>query len=381
MAGANLSAGQAAEVIAAEGLSAQSADAGTWPDATRSHEEPADPGETHAAFAEALDWSPVAEAMPEEVEALARGRDHLDPFVLDTRMRALVRVQHQVGWQTGRLLRVLADRRLYLLMGFPSLARYLRERLGMSERRARALVALERHSWQAPALGIAYRAGDLSWVQALTVLPVATDETAAAWVERAQQVTVRRLADEVEWALAGCVPRGPVSPPPPHASLETIDERERQTCALGDDEWTGTEIAFSAPASVVALFRTAILAFTRRGEPLWKGLGQLLDHVRAEWSAQPRHRDPVFERDGWRCRVPGCSARRNLHDHHIVFRSQGGANGRANRTTICVAHHLRGIHAGYVRAWGTAPDEITWELGVRPGREPLLRLKGDWYLS
>jgi hypothetical protein len=41
------------------------------------------------------------------------------------------------------------------------------------------------------------------------------------------------------------------------------------------------------------------------------------------------------------------------------------------------ATHLRGIHAGYVRAWGTAPDEITWELGVRPGREPLLRLKGD----
>ncbi len=52
----------------------------------------------------------------------------------------------------------------------------------------------------------------------------------------------------------------------------------------------------------------------------------------------------------------------------------------ANRITVCAWHHLRGIHQGRVRAWGTAPDDVTWELGVRPGCAPLLRLHGDEYL-
>jgi len=67
-------------------------------------------------------------------------------------------------------------------------------------------------------------------------------------------------------------------------------------------------------------------------------------------------------------------------DHHLLFRSRGGGNARANRITVCAWHHLRGIHQGRVRAWGTAPDDVTWELGVRPGCAPLLRLHGDEYL-
>jgi len=89
--------------------------------------------------------------------------------------------------------------------------------------------------------------------------------------------------------------------------------------------------------------------------------------------SQPRHRDPVFARDRWRCAVSACSSRKQLHDHHIVFRSRGEDNARDNRITVCAWHHLR-IHAGIVRATGEAPADITWELGVRPGRRSLLRL-------
>ena len=101
----------------------------------------------------------------------------------------------------------------------------------------------------------------------------------------------------------------------------------------------------------------------------------------AEWQAQPRHRDPIFGRDGWRCAVPACSSRRNLHDHHLLFRSRGGDNAHDNRITVCAWHHLRGIHGGRVRAWGMAPDAITWQLGVRPGGPPLLTLLGDRYVE
>jgi hypothetical protein len=379
MAGADLSQGQAAEAIAAEGLSARPAANTGHGEAGRPDQRvaPADPYETHAAFAEALDWTAVAEAIPEDVERLGRLDDEPDPFALDARMRAVVTAMQRIDWQTGRLLRIFLDRRLWMLMGFSSASRYLRERLGLSERKARALVALERRTWQAPGLGEAYREGALSWVRALVVLPVVGEHTVAAWVARAGEVTVRRLADEVEWALAVGRAGDSAAPPQLGAALEEI---ERQMCAHHPGaEVPDAEIVFRASASVVSLMRAAIAAFTLPADPPWGGFERLLEHVCAEWEAQPRHPDPVFARDGWRCAVPACSSRRNLHDHHLLFRSRGGDNRRANRVAVCAWHHLRGIHAGRVRAWGEAPHAITWELGVRPGRRPLLRLVGDRY--
>jgi hypothetical protein len=143
------------------------------------------------------------------------------------------------------------------------------------------------------------------------------------------------------------------------------------------DEVPNAEIAFRGPASVVALFRAAVAAWQKPATPDWCGLVRLLEHVKAEWTRAPSHRDPVFARDGWRCAVPACSSRRSLHDHHIVFRSQGGDNARDNRVTVCAWHHLRAIHAGRLRAWGRAPDDVHWELGVRAEGPPLARFPDD----
>jgi hypothetical protein len=203
---------------------------------------------------------------------------------------------------------------------------------------------------------------------------------AEVWVTRAWSVTLRRLADEVDWALAmrdGGLPGVEIPPPPLDAAL---GQPERQIRAR-DGEIADVAIIFPAPASLAMLLRDAIAAFTERGDPPWGGLERLLTHVEETWRALPRHRDPVFERDRWRCAVPACSARRELHDHHVVFRSQGGDNARDNRVTVCAAHHHHGIHEGRIRARGRAPDAIVWELGVRPGRPPLLRLQGDRYLE
>jgi hypothetical protein len=372
MATAELNDGQAAEKIAAEGLSARPARADPQPAGQGLAAPRPDPDETRDAFPP-LDWSAVAEAIPVEVSALVTGCAALDAFGLDERLRMVVQALQRIDWQMGRLLRVFFDRRLFRSMGFPSAARYVRERLGLSERKARALVAVERKSWEAPALGEAYRAGVLSGVRALTLLPVVSDATAAAWVARARVVTVRRLADEVEWAAAA----REAGPPPLGARL---DDLERQIGARPGDAALDAEISFCAPASAVAEFRTAVLAFTAKGEPLWRGLEHLLEHVKAEWENQPGHRDPVFARDRWRCMVPACSSRRELHDHHILFRSRGGTNARGNRVTVCASHHLHGIHAGHVRARGEAPDEITWTLGAGSDRPALAQLRGDRYL-
>jgi hypothetical protein len=34
---------------------------------------------------------------------------------------------------------------------------------------------------------------------------------------------------------------------------------------------------------------------------------------------------------------------------------------------LCVAHHLVGVHKGYIRVSGEAPDGLKWEGIVRPG--------------
>jgi 5-methylcytosine-specific restriction endonuclease McrA len=188
----------------------------------------------------------------------------LDAFGLDARLREAMRAIRTAEPQVGRYLRLLVDQHLYRALGFRSVDAYVRERLGISPRKAWALIKVEKTARRAPAFAEAYAAGTLSWVRALTILPVADRQTAGVWITRARTVTVRRL----------------------------------------------------------------------------------MDSVITEWEAQPRHRDPVFVRDGWRCRVPACSAHRELQDHHITFRSRGGNNARRNRIAICAAHHLHGIHAG-----------------------------------
>ena len=70
---------------------------------------------------------------------------------------------------------------------------------------------------------------------------------------------------------------------------------------------------------------------------------------------------------------------RNLHDHHIRFRSRQGGNERDNRISVCAWHHLRGIHAGTIRVTGLVSQGLIWEVGLSPGKPPLFRCAGEEY--
>jgi hypothetical protein len=100
---------------------------------------------------------------------------------------------------------------------------------------------------------------------------------------------------------------------------------------------------------------------------MWVGLLALLEDFAATWdtddAAPERRDDRVFVRDGWRCAAPGCSSRRHLEDHHIVYRSQGGDDRPANRVTLCRFHHQRGEHGGLMSVRGPAPGGLLWRLG------------------
>jgi len=145
---------------------------------------------------------------------------------------------------------------------------------------------------------------------------------------------------------------------------------------------------FIGPADIVQLLHAVLCTVRRRMEretgrlpTQGEALGAMLDHAFSCWDPQGGKipaRHEVFARDGWRCAAPGCTSMRNLHDHHVRFRSAGGSDALANRVTLCAFHHLRGVHSGLLRCVGRAPDGLRWELGIRPGVTPRLAYRsGD----
>jgi hypothetical protein len=113
----------------------------------------------------------------------------------------------------------------------------------------------------------------------------------------------------------------------------------------------------------------------------WQAAGVLCSNACEEWLCvdpewKPKHLR-IFERDRFFCMTPGCSKRGDLHGHHMEALSQGGGNNPWNIVTLCVFDHQYEVHAGYARVSGRASQALHWQLGCRPGREPLLVLRGE----
>jgi len=72
----------------------------------------------------------------------------------------------------------------------------------------------------------------------------------------------------------------------------------------------------------------------------------------------------ILKRDRFRCQVPGCNCRRNLHIHHIIPRSHGGSDDPENLIVLCEKCHLRLLHDLHtLKIEGTAPFNLTFTFG------------------
>ena len=100
-----------------------------------------------------------------------------------------------------------------------------------------------------------------------------------------------------------------------------------------DEPWPDPDAAPSLRAARTFSIRC-------RRVPSWVGLLALLEDFAATWDARDgapvRPQDLVFIRDGWRCTAPGCTSRRNLEDHHLLYRSRGGGDEPSNRAAAAV---------------------------------------------
>jgi len=324
------------------------------------------------------------------------------------RIGQALRLEQRAGSEIGRLLGEVVRDGLHRLRGYRSVEAYARERLGIALSKARALLRLERACGVCPVLRRAYREGRVSWVKAQELARVLLLEAShpwrARWVGWAPQVTFRRLEEDVECALVlrATDPQGfahtgglpDTEPGAPDRWREAVgrpesdDGARRQTRAnptagAGYVERRRSEAArffFTAPREVARQIRSVIAAVRiqieeRAGRPATEGeaMDAILVHALEAWGRlepELRRAHRVYERDGWRCAVPGCTSYRNLHDHHIRFRSAKGSDALENRVTLCAFHHLHGVHAGTIRCTGQAPDGLVFELGVRPGAAP-----------
>ncbi len=284
-------------------------------------------------------WSYLHSADP--MPAPEAGVDDRDG-ALRIHERLLELASMRQGWDelVGHLSMLLINTGLWRDMKFLDVDHYATERLGMSGRAVEQRAWLERRLWNFPALRRAMRDGRLGYEQARLVARCSSPAFIDAWIAKAEKMKVVELARAVE-----------------------ADE-EAQMCAR--KEW-----AARLPEDVHQVFSAACRA-VRAAAQEWIGASKCLvvmcQHFIDTYEVETRRPNTpatrAMERDRGLCTCPGCSKAAD-HVHHIKYRSHGGGDEEENLTSLCAAHHLHGVHDGYVRVRGAAPEGLEWDLRVR----------------
>ncbi len=146
-------------------------------------------------------------------------------------------------------------------------------------------------------------------------------------------------------------------------------------------EMPAKTIRVRAPEWIAGRWRSAIRAIRRERPalPVWACVTLLIRDAVESWEREDEESRTrgrrILDRDGWLCRAPGCTRRRDLQVHHITFRSRGGNNAPDNRITLCFVHHQILLHeTGALAVRGKAPHGLTWTLGRRT-------LRGERYVA
>src|SRR5436190_22339395 len=182
-------------------------------------------------------------------------------------------MEQRLDARVGPLLALAWNHWVHRALGYSTREAYARERLGMDPTRARALVRLERAAVLSEPFARAYRTGALSSVKAGVLVPLVASDPLGRfmkdWVAWAERVTVRRLRDDVELALA-LEETDPVAFAqsgglPPEARGDGGRDREIGAIPRESAEET-CSVRFIGPADVVQLFRAVLCTVRRRME-------------------------------------------------------------------------------------------------------------------
>jgi len=263
-----------------------------------------------------------------------------DAFATEQEIHARMRelATRRAAWDgiLGYCAHVVVRSRLWKTAGFASFPQYCTERLGLAARTVEQRAALERRLWEVPALRAARDAG-LAY-EKLRLLAQLPDAEIEEWVARARELTRVELG----------------------AALADREETQMRAARV---------LGARVPERVALLLQAAFRAAREvEGRLIGDGacLVRVAEHFLETWRAHVKkartRSQKVRDRDLGRCQVPGCS-RHACHAHHIIPRSRGGSDEPWNLVALCALHHLVGVHGGYLRVRGRAPDSLVWEMG------------------
>jgi hypothetical protein len=256
------------------------------------------------------------------------------------------------------------------------------------------------------------------------VADVATPETAAAWVDRAESRTVKCLREEIDGAsLLSRLANDRAPMPPPEAlmtELEVVESRIVSGAVFADERnvppgsstpaMGSRKVGMTPSGGVATMARqtsravgalAALWHASQKSAPL-RTQGRITLRLRVRddtyryfrWLERMYRRfrpddtrffrflcvsvidtwkhalsptvayGRIYARDRFRCRSPVCT-RTDVQPHHLKFRGHGGANGGEVVVRFATWCHLEGIHGGRLRASPPA-RAITWSIGRQP---------------
>ncbi|HET7825988.1 MAG TPA: HNH endonuclease signature motif containing protein, partial [Anaeromyxobacter sp.] len=283
-------------------------------------------------------WSFLAEALRVGAPESDQFEDMTSAAEIDARLENLAAFRRSWDGILGYCAYMVRRSGLWKIAGFTSFEHYCKERLRLGARTVEQRAALEKRLWEVPALRAA-RDAVLAYEKLRLLAPLPAQEM-EPWIARAREMTCVEL----------------------RAALGNRDEAQMRAARM---------LRARVPERVALVLQASFRAVRAvEGGLLDDGrcLVRVARHFIDTWKAHVKKArtvsQKVRERDLGRCRVPGCS-RRAVHAHHVELRSRGGSDGPENRVALCAYHHLRGIHGGYIRVWGTAPDHLVWEVAGR----------------
>jgi len=309
---------------------------------------------------------------------------------IDRNLRRIARRRAALDADEARWLREAVRAEIWREVGAASLHEYLEDRLGYTPRVVNDRVRVALALGELPELTEALETGELPFTAVRELVRVATPKTETAWREAAQGKNVHQIEQAVAGRARGDLPG---APPRPELKLHTLRFEVRpETFARLREAQQVLEaeagIRLDHDALIAALCAAVLesreparaqhqihtIECARCGQGWQDGAGtrvaidaaalarahcdaERIDPTtqRAAQDIPPRVRRYVWHRDGGRCTVPGCRAKRHLEIHHVRPRAQGGNHQPGNLTLLCGGHN-RAHHDGQLAITGEAPS-------------------------
>lgn len=320
----------------------------------------------------------------------------LDWQSVDRALRTIKRHRAGLDAEEARWLREAEALQIWRPLGMVSVLDYLERVLGYPPRAGQERLRVARALGTLPELTAALSNGALAYSAVRELSRIVTPATEAEWLSRATGKNLREIEDMVSGRRPGDLPDDPPDPDvrtrvvrlklsgegfalfrQAHSALNHEHGRH-----LDDDELIhalcGAALEAGCPEDSTgdARFQIALTVCSRCRQGWQDGAGARVPvpadavdramcdarHIgsidgdapeRATQEVPPSVKRFVKQRDGGRCRVPGCRSSRGLEIHHIVHRTDGGNHDPRNLAILCSACH-QAHHRGLLAISGTA---------------------------